>query len=67
MLAINEDGKTAIYPPVEMIFNKDLNLLRIPVKSPANIGEKTLWKAEAIALTVVKNLKSPVSLQLNCL
>jgi 5-(carboxyamino)imidazole ribonucleotide synthase len=26
--------------------------------SPAIIGEKTLWKAEAIALTVVKNLKS---------
>jgi len=57
IVAVADDGKTAIYPPVEMIFNKDLNLLEYQL-SPANIGEKTLWKAEAVALAVVKNLES---------
>ena len=58
IVAISEDGKSAIYPPVEMVFNNDLNLLEYQL-SPANIEEKILWKAEAVALTVVKNLKSP--------
>ncbi len=58
IVAISEDGKSALYPPVEMIFNKDFNLLEYQL-CPANIAEKILWKAEAIALTVVKNLKSP--------
>ena len=57
IVAMSNEGKTAIYPPVEMIFNPDLNLLEYQL-SPATILEKTLWKAEAIALTVVKNLKS---------
>ncbi len=57
VVAMAEDGKTALYPPVEMVFNQDLNLLEYQL-CPAIIGEKTLWKAEAIALTVVKNLKS---------
>lgn len=57
IVAINESGQTALYPPVEMIFDKDLNLLNYQI-SPAAIDEKILWKAEAIALTVVKNLKS---------
>ena len=58
IVAIAEDGKSAIYPPVEMVFNNDLNLLEYQI-SPAILGEKILWKAEAIALTVVKNLQSP--------
>lgn len=58
IVAVGEDGKNALYPPVEMIFNKDFNLLEYQL-CPANITEKILWKAEAIALTVVKNLKSP--------
>src|SRR5665213_947930 len=58
IVAVGEDGKNALYPPVEMIFNKDLNLLEYQL-CPANIAEKILWKAEAIALAVVKNLKSP--------
>ena len=57
IIGITEKGETAIYPPVEMIFNNDLNLLEYQL-SPANISEKIVWKAEAIALTVVKNLKS---------
>ena len=57
IVAMGKDGKTAIYPPVEMIFNQDLNLLEYQL-CPANISEKIVWKAEAIALTVVKNLQS---------
>ena len=58
IVAIGEDGKNAIYQPVEMVFNNDFNLLEYQL-CPANIVEKILWKAEAIALTVVKNLQSP--------
>lgn len=57
IVGINSEGKTAIYPPVEMVFNNDLNLLEYQL-CPAHLSEKLLWKAEAIALTVVKNLKS---------
>ncbi len=57
IIGINEKGNTAIYPPVEMIFNNDLNLLEYQL-SPAKLDEKIVWKAEAVALAVVKNLKS---------
>lgn len=57
IIGINEKGETAIYPPAEMIFNNDLNLLEYQL-SPAKLDEKIVWKAEAIALAVVKNLKS---------
>jgi 5-(carboxyamino)imidazole ribonucleotide synthase len=58
MIAINEKGETAIYPPVDMIFNPNLNLLDYQI-SPADLPQNTLWKIEAIALRVVKELKSP--------
>jgi 5-(carboxyamino)imidazole ribonucleotide synthase len=58
MVAINSKGQTALYPAVEMVFNPDLNLLDYQI-SPADLPEKTLWKVEAIAITVAKNLKSP--------
>ncbi|MEO8568581.1 MAG: 5-(carboxyamino)imidazole ribonucleotide synthase [Ginsengibacter sp.] len=57
IIAMNEAGDVAIYPPVEMIFNKDFNLLEYQL-SPAQLDKQILWKAEAIALTVVKNFKS---------
>ena len=66
IVAINEAGETALYPPVEMIFNKDFKLLQYQL-SPAAIDEKVLWKAEAIALSVVKILKVPAFLPLKCL
>lgn len=58
IVAINEAGDTAIYPPVEMIFDKDLNLLDFQL-CPAELSQKTLWKAEAIAMSTVRNFKSP--------
>jgi 5-(carboxyamino)imidazole ribonucleotide synthase len=58
IIAVNNEGKTAIYPSVDMVFNPDLNLLDYQI-SPADLPEKTLWKVEAIALRVVKALQSP--------
>lgn len=58
MVAVNDKGESAIYPPVEMIFDKDLNLLDYQL-CPAFLDEKILWKVEAIALAVVRNFKSP--------
>lgn len=58
MVAINDKGETALYPPVEMLFDPQLNLLDYQL-CPAEIDERTLWKVEAIALSVVRNFKSP--------
>jgi 5-(carboxyamino)imidazole ribonucleotide synthase len=58
IIAINEKGETAIYPPVHMVFDQDLNLLDYQI-SPAELPDQTLWKIEAVALKTVKDLKSP--------
>jgi len=58
IIAINADGEAALYPPVDMVFDKHLNLLDYQI-SPADIPEKELWKIEAIAMAVVKGLQSP--------
>ncbi|MBC7828680.1 MAG: 5-(carboxyamino)imidazole ribonucleotide synthase [Chitinophagaceae bacterium] len=58
IIAINASGEVALYPPVDMVFDKHLNLLEYQI-SPADIPEKALWKIEAISLAVVKGLKSP--------
>ena len=46
-----------VYPPVDMIFHPELNLLDYQL-SPADLDEQTIWKLEAIATKVVKNLDS---------
>ena len=58
MIAVNDKGENAIYAPVDMVFDTRLNLLSHQV-SPAELPDKIFWKAEAIALKVVKELKSP--------
>jgi len=58
IVAIGQKGDPAVFPPVEMIFDPVLNLLDYQL-CPANLPEKTLWKAEAIALSVARNLQSP--------
>ncbi len=58
IIAVNDKGENALYPPVDMVFDQRLNLLEFQI-SPADLPEKVLWKAEAIALKVVKELKSP--------
>ncbi len=57
IVAVNDKGENAIYAPVDMVVDQRLNLLNYQI-SPAVIAEKILWKAEAIALTVVKKLAS---------
>lgn len=58
MVAINDKGETALYPPVEMLFDPDLNLLDYQL-CPAELSTQTLYRVEAIALSVVRNFKSP--------
>lgn len=58
IVAVSETGDTALFPPVEMVFNQALNLLDYQI-CPAGIDEKTLWRIEAIALKVGRSLKSP--------
>jgi len=58
MVAINEKGETALYPPVEMLFDPELNLLDYQL-CPAELSTQTLYRVEAIALTVARNFKSP--------
>lgn len=57
IIAINDKGDVAFFPSVDMVFDPHLNLLDYQL-SPAYIPEKTKWKIEAIALAVVKGLKS---------
>lgn len=58
IIAVDNSGKTAIYQPVDMVFDQQLNLLTHQL-CPAALPEKVFWKAEAIAIKVVRELKSP--------
>lgn len=58
IIGINEKGDTALFPPVEMVFDPVLNLLDYQV-CPATLTEKIRWRVEAIALKVARCLQSP--------
>jgi 5-(carboxyamino)imidazole ribonucleotide synthase len=58
IIAVGQKGETAIYPPVDMVFDPRLNLLDYQI-SPAELLQNILWKLEAVSLRVVKELKSP--------
>ncbi|HMI79507.1 MAG TPA: 5-(carboxyamino)imidazole ribonucleotide synthase [Ferruginibacter sp.] len=58
IIAVNDKGENALYPAIDMIFDNRLNLLEYQV-SPADLPQKVLWKVEAVALKVVKDLQSP--------
>lgn len=58
IVATNGRGANAIYPATEMVFHPELNMLDFQV-CPAAIPKETLWKAEALAMMVVKGLDSP--------
>jgi 5-(carboxyamino)imidazole ribonucleotide synthase len=58
IIAIDQDGKWVLYPPIEMVFNQYLHQLDYQI-SPADIIKDVLWKVEAIALSVVRNFNSP--------
>ncbi len=58
IIAVDDQYESAMYPAVDMVFDNRLNLLEYQV-SPADLPDKILWKAEAIARKVVKDLQSP--------
>jgi 5-(carboxyamino)imidazole ribonucleotide synthase len=58
IVAVNDAGENALYPSIDMVFDQRLNLLDYQI-SPADLPDRVLWKVEAIALKVVKDLKSP--------
>jgi len=58
IIAVSDKGSTAIYPPVDMVFDQDLNVLDYQV-SPADLPQEVLWKIEAVSMKLVKELKSP--------
>lgn len=58
LVAINKKGESALYPPVEMVFDPYLNLLDLQL-APADLKEQQLWRIEAIAHKLAKSLDSP--------
>lgn len=58
IVAIDAEGNTALYPPVEMVVDKQLNQLDYQL-CPADITPDVLQQVEAISLQVVVNFKSP--------
>lgn len=58
LIAVDRNMKMAIYPPVDMVFDPTLNLISYQF-CPAKLSEKVFQKSEAIAIKVVKDLKSP--------
>lgn len=58
IVAVDSKEKTVLFPPVEMVVNKDLNQLDYQL-CPAELPQQVLWKSEAIAITVVRNFNSP--------
>ncbi len=58
IVAKSETGELVFFPPVEMMFDKKLNLLDFQL-APARVQKEVLWRAEAMAQKVVQKLDSP--------
>ncbi len=58
IIAVSSTGDIRFYTPVDMVFDQRLHLLSHQL-SPAELPEKVFWKVEAIAMKLVKELKSP--------
>ncbi len=58
MVAKNEKGETAVYPPVEMVFDPRYNLVDY-LFSPADLTEAQIELAQTIAVEVMNALDSP--------
>jgi 5-(carboxyamino)imidazole ribonucleotide synthase len=55
IVARNEAGEIALYPPVEMDFNAEANLIELLI-SPANISEKIKNEANLLAKKIIVSL-----------
>lgn len=58
IVACNEAGETAVYPPVEMVFNPKYNLVDYLV-SPAQLTNEQTRTARKLAMDVMTGLQSP--------
>ncbi|MCW5909037.1 MAG: 5-(carboxyamino)imidazole ribonucleotide synthase [Chitinophagales bacterium] len=58
IVAKNENGETAVYPPVEMVFNPKYNLVDYLI-SPAQLTDEQSAQAKKLALDVMNALDSP--------
>ncbi|MBK8659814.1 MAG: 5-(carboxyamino)imidazole ribonucleotide synthase [Bacteroidetes bacterium] len=58
IVAKNEQGEIAVYPPVEMVFNPVYNLVDYLI-SPANISAEHTLRAQKIATQVTHAFNSP--------
>lgn len=58
IVAMNDKGDIRFFPTAEMVFDPVLNLLDYQI-SPAQLPQQATWKAEAIAIKLVKALNSP--------
>jgi 5-(carboxyamino)imidazole ribonucleotide synthase len=58
LVAVDQNGEIAIYPPAEMVVDPILNLLDYQI-SPAKLEESILFKAEAIAISLINKFASP--------
>jgi 5-(carboxyamino)imidazole ribonucleotide synthase len=58
LVAVAQNGEITIYPPAEMVFDPTLNLLDYQI-SPAKLEDAVFFKAEALAISVVKKFSSP--------
>lgn len=58
IVAKSDTGELVFFPPVEMMFDKKLNLLDFQL-APARVQKEVLWRAEAMAQKVVQKLDSP--------
>jgi 5-(carboxyamino)imidazole ribonucleotide synthase len=58
LVAVNETGETVTFPPVQMHFDPQLNLLDYQI-CPASLNNSLEQKATEAALAVVKNFHSP--------
>lgn len=56
-VAVSDKGEVALFPPAEMVFDPQLNLLDYQI-SPARLTKDVEWKAEAIARKVALEFKS---------
>lgn len=56
VVARNENGEIAVYPPVEMTFHPDANMVEY-IKSPAQIPDKVANEAQEIAKGLIDKLE----------
>ena len=58
IVAKNDNGETAVYPPVEMVFDPRYNLVDY-LLSPAELTDEQIERAQSVATDVMNALDSP--------